>query len=464
MIDLHLNIDIKTLPEDEARNKIDHINKIAGHFCSIKNFEECKYCSDNALEMATAINYDKGIADAKYYLGLISYSAENYPEAVLNFIESEKLYESVNDFKNQAKVYQELGVTYWQIGDYANEIECFFKALKIFRDTGQKKEEANCLNSIGNYHLEMGEYESALEYHKMSLVLKKDFKDIRGIILTLYNMAMTHNNIGSGKTAKGNYDEASYSYKTALKYYLKALEFNTKIEQDLFFKNRIMQNLGLTYSNLNDFEKPMEIFAECIDYFTKTGNEIDKCDTLVFMAINYTAMGDTENAKKTFFKAIEIAERLNIKRLILTARRYLGEFYKRSGNFKLALPNFRKYAELEFERTKTLLDGDIKRLNVMHKVDVAKKETEMLTDKNEHLRALNLELKKLNSEKNYFLNVTANDLKIPLDKISAKIHSTKTEEKEKKLNNLSEILLESSYMQRIVSDLLILNESEASQA
>ena len=61
MIDLHLNTDIKTLPENEAHKKLDGINQIADHFHSIKNYEDCKYCADNALELSETINYVKGI-------------------------------------------------------------------------------------------------------------------------------------------------------------------------------------------------------------------------------------------------------------------------------------------------------------------------------------------------------------------------------------------------------------------
>lgn len=39
MIDLHLDIDIKSLPEEEAKKKIDGINQVAAHFYTIKNFE-----------------------------------------------------------------------------------------------------------------------------------------------------------------------------------------------------------------------------------------------------------------------------------------------------------------------------------------------------------------------------------------------------------------------------------------
>ena len=66
-------------------------------------------------------------------------------------------------------------------------------------------------------------------------------------------------------------------------------------------------------------------------------------------------------------------------------------------------------------------------------------------------------------EKNYFLNVAANDLKAPLEKITEKINSIKQTKTEDSLRDLSEILLESSYMQNIISDLLTINELDTAK-
>lgn len=467
MINLHLDIDIRTLPEAEAMKKIDDINQVAEHFCSIKNFEEGMYCAENALNMAEAIGYHNGIAQAKYTIGFIFSRREDYSSAISVLIEAEKNSAGTNDLKCTGEICQLLGFCYWNIGDYSNDIEFFFKAVSVFNRAGMREKEANSLNSIGNFYLETKEHDLALDYYRKSISIKKELCDINGIIFSLYNMALTINNVAAARDAKDlnnvSDETAQALYYKALKYYFAALDFNTKLERDEFLEHRILQNIGLTYTNISRQEEALEIFLKNIEYFTKTGNEVDKCDTLIYLSITDLSLGKIEEAERALKQAEEIAVRLNIKRLILHVSRNFATHYEKRKMFKEALYYHRKYTELELERSKTIVEDNITKLNILHTVDLTKKETQVLSEKNEQLKALNSDLVKLNNEKNYFLNLAANDLKLPLEKISKKINLIRTGDKEKKYKELTEVLIESSHMQNIISDLLTLNESQSAK-
>lgn len=467
MINLHLDIDIRNLPDEEAKKKIDDINQVAEHFCSIKNFEEGNYCADNALNMAEAIEYHKGIAQAKYTIGFILSRNENYSSAISVLIEAEKISLWSNDLKCLGEICHLLGFCYWQIGDYSNEIEAFFKAVSAFNQAGMREKEANSLNSIGNFYLETKEFDLALQYYKMSINIKKQLQDVNGIIFSLYNIALTFNNIAAARDSEDkssiSLETAQNLYNKALKYYFAALDFNIKLERDEFLEHRILQNIGLTYTNIGKQEGALKLFLKNIEYFTKTGNEIDKCDTLIYLSITELSLGKIEEAELNLKRAEDIAERLNIKRLILHVSRDFATHYERRKMFKEALFYQRKYTELELERTKSIVEDNITKLNVLHTVELTKKETQVLSEKNEQLQSLNNALIKLNTEKNYFLNLAAIDLKLPLEKISKKINLIRTVDKEKKRQELTEILIESSHMQNIISELLTLNESQSAK-
>jgi len=462
MIDLNLNTDIRSLSVQEAHKKIDGINQVAEHFFFIKNFDDCKYCAKIALELAEAINYLKGIGEAKYSLAKISVVGEDYFSSIQNLSEAEKIFESTKDTKNCAKVNYELGLSYWYIGDYQNESESFFKALDLYRQLKFLKQEGDCLNSLGNYFVETGDFESSLEYHKMSLNIKRKIKDVRGIIFSLYNIALIHNNIAAFGLGD-DYELAQKHYKISLKYYKEALEFNQKLEKDVFLEKRILQNLAINYSNCEETEKASEMLLECIDYYTKTKNDIDKCDSLIYLGIIYTKNKEWEKAEESFMSALKITEILHSSRHSNSLYRNLAEMYRLTGDYKSALFYARKRTTLDLEKSKTLTDNNIRKLNVLHKVDIEKKNTEILAEKNKELQKINNELQRLNTEKNYFLNLAANDLKIPLGKISDKVHSIKSNKSESRLSELSEILTESSHIQKIISDLLSINESQTAK-
>ncbi len=465
MINLHTDIDIKSVSISDAHKKIDGINLVARHFYGIKNFDECKYCAENALEMAEEINYMKGIGEAKHNFGMISFKDEDYLHSIQNLIEARQLFESIIDFKNLAKVSYQLGLAYWQIGDYGNESECFFKALDLHRQMGNTKDEGNCLNSIGNYFVETGDYESSLEYHRMSLNIKRKIKDIKGIIYSLYNIALIHNNIAAFTLS--DMDLARIEYKKSLKYYSEALEFNNKFEKDTFLEKRILQNIALNYSNCGEPEKSLQILLDCVDYFTKAGNDADKCDTIIYLGIIYSKMNNFKKAEDSFLNALKIAERLHSDRHSVNLYKSFSEMYTMMENYKSALFYARKRSILALQRNKTLTDNNLRKLNVLHKVDITKKETEVLSERNDNLRLKNLDLIKLNSEKNYFLNLAANDLKIPLERITNSISIIRNKDKDKDKDNkpksLNEILMESSHMQKIISELLSKNELDTVQ-
>ncbi len=149
MIDLQTDIDIKSLPEPEARKKIDDINKVAGHFRLIGYYPESKYCAEHALKMAEAIQYVRGIASAKNHLGMISNNLGDFVSAIEELTASAKLYNLLSDSQNEADVYSHLGICYREIDDYATMIDILFKALYLYRDIEDEEREGNILNSIG---------------------------------------------------------------------------------------------------------------------------------------------------------------------------------------------------------------------------------------------------------------------------------------------------------------------------
>ncbi|MBS1492622.1 MAG: tetratricopeptide repeat protein [Bacteroidetes bacterium] len=465
MINLHLDTDIRTLPPEEAREKIDGINQVAEHFCRTKLYEECKYCSENALEMANLINYSKGIARAKFVLGLMYTRQENYSSAIPLLSEAEKIADETNDLHLTAQVCQQIGICYWNIGDYTNEIEAFFKSVDAYNRTNQLKGEADALNSIGNCYLLAKEFDSALEYYKLAIKIKKDIRDVNGIIYSLYNIALTNNNIAAEREfLVDNLDEQEITqkyYNKALKYYFAALEFNSELERDPFLEHRILQNIGLSYINVERADEAIEIFHKCIGYYESTGNNIDKCDTLINLSLALLALGKDEEAVEWLREANVISEKLGLKRLVMQIHFHFAKYYLKKKNYKTALEYQRKYAELDLERIKTLIEDKIRKLNILHKVDITKKETEILSRKNSHLKSLNDELVKLNSEKNYFLNVAGKDLRLPLEKIGNKLEIIKRVDTNSRIQNLTDILEDTSQMQGIISNLLAINESES---
>ncbi len=283
-----------------------------------------------------------------------------------------------------------------------------------------------------------------MEYYDKSLKLKGKQKDIDGCIRIFYNKGLIFFNL--------------QQYEKSLKYYYEALDFNMKIERSAFLEHRILQNIAHVYKHTGEYEKAIKIILNCIDYFYKTNNRTDRADSMRVLAGLYVRTQKFDLAEKYFKEAEELAKELNSKRLKMLINSELQEYCKELKDFKNALISARKYYELNRERNITIEKENIRKLNILHTVDLTKKETQVLTEKNEELKLLNNKLIRFNEEKNYFMNVAANDLKAPLQNITDKVNFIKSENKTEQIKHLSEILVESSYMQKVISDLLIINE------
>ena len=224
-----------------------------------------------------------------------------------------------------------------------------------------------------------------------------------------------------------------------------------------------MQNIASVYKATEKYEEAEKIYIECISYYEKTNNLTDKCDSMQGLATLYTSMKNKDAAEKLFEGAEALAKQLNSKRLLMLIYKGLTDFHREFKDYKNALKFRRLDVELDLERNKTIEKENIRKLNVLHKVDITKKETQILTEKNEELKKLNNKLLRLNEEKNFFLNLAGNDLKIPLERIGEKINYIRNGKKEQKYAELTDIVIESSHMQNIISDLLAVNESESAK-
>ena len=457
MIDLHLNIDISTLPELAAKQKVDDINKVAEFFCNQKSFDESMYCAENALLMSESINYLKGIAESKKNIGEAHYRKNEYKDAVLNLSEAAKLFVEINDLSNEAKTYINLAISYRYLDEYTTMIELCFKAFNLFREVNDEYSEGFILNIIGNYYLEVRQFELSIEYYSMSLKIQRKQKNIRRIIPVIYNIGLAYYNLG---LENSDLKEKAFYYEKSLSYYNTALNFNLRIDKDDFFRARILRNIAITYGSQGKREESEKIFLDCLAHFTKAKDKLETCETLTDMGKLYVDWQRYDKAKTILNQAEKLAVELESKRLQLAVAWKFYNLFRNEKDFYSALLYYRKLSVIEFERKNTFLENNIRKLNIMHKVDITKKETEMLSVKNEELKSLNKKLVKLNNEKNYFLNLAGKDLKQPLEKINKYTSSITQNGKENSQENLSLIIEESSNMQKIISDLLAINETE----
>ncbi|MBD3229595.1 MAG: tetratricopeptide repeat protein [Candidatus Lokiarchaeota archaeon] len=142
--------------------------------------------------------------------------------------------------------YESFANKYLNEGNYVEAIKYYLFAAKSYQEDGGifLEDAANCYNNASTLYTEMGNFDRAIIYYQKAIAcylkIEPDIEDKKSLF---HNIVAVCEDIAISSTASENYDDGS-------KFFLKALEFLTKIlemEDDLI-KRYINNQIVLDYS------------------------------------------------------------------------------------------------------------------------------------------------------------------------------------------------------------------------
>ena len=143
------------------KDKIDELNMQAWDvrvYDSLKSLE----LSRESVELARSINYHSGLAHGLKSLGFCFIRTAKNNEALPLLQEALALFESLNDLKGQAVVYEYLAVIQRNWGDFGSALELLFKALELSEQTAFKENAGTDHYQIGVTYKYLGNFEKRL--------------------------------------------------------------------------------------------------------------------------------------------------------------------------------------------------------------------------------------------------------------------------------------------------------------
>jgi CHAT domain-containing protein/Tfp pilus assembly protein PilF len=227
-----------------------------------------------------------------------------------------------------------LGLLYYSLGDYSKAEPLFKRALAIWEKTlgPDHPDVATSLNNVGVVYVELGEYRKAERLHKHALTIdeKAYGRDHRNVARDLNNLAELYRELGA-------HQKAEPFYKRALTIHEKTYGLeHPKVATSL-------NNLGLLYYSLGDYSKAEPLFKRALAIWEKTlgPDHPDVALSRNNLGYFYLADGSFHNAFKIFKKQ--------------DAPNGLGAFYLARGKnrkaaveFQRALNEAQKYELKEF--------------------------------------------------------------------------------------------------------------------
>ena len=273
---------IENAGEDTSR--VNALNALGYSLYRTKPGEAIRYGAE-AVELASKLGYQKGLAEAYKIEGLGYYMQGNYTEALRNWEPSLRLFELLEDQQGIANILSNRGSIFYTTGNNPRALEDYLRALPI----AEKRSDS----------LRIG-----------TLLL----------------------NIGSV------YSEQPSTRDSALNYYLRALDIG---------KNNGYSNLvSLAYINLGEFYLELKAYDSALDYFKRSlgvvSSSIDRSLTLNYIGRIYAQRNDFQTAIRYHQDALEQAMAENARLEIVRGLLGMGSTYEMQGNLMLAIENYRK--------------------------------------------------------------------------------------------------------------------------
>ena len=150
---------LKTAKEDT--NKVIVLNKLCW---LLRNDPSAITYSREALQLATKLHYDLGIATACNHMGVMYRNTGDYKKSLENHFISLDVSIKMNNKPSIARAYNSIAIAYLNQGDYPKSLTYHYKALQLRTELNDKEGQSSSLNNIGSIHHHLGDYTKALEF------------------------------------------------------------------------------------------------------------------------------------------------------------------------------------------------------------------------------------------------------------------------------------------------------------
>jgi len=285
------NLFIKLQNDSTSKGSIDQLNRIAGCYKDLTEFEKSYKYYNFASKIGEKSNYNKGIGDSFSGIGQILERNGKYEEGMNYYLNSNFQFKLAQD------------------------------------STGM----ATSFNNIGNMMYYQGEFEQALEYYKKSAQI--DFLKKNEL-----NLAMAYGNIGMIYQQLESLDSALY-YNQQCMMYLESIG-------NPFYLGTIYNNIALVYYDLEDFETSLKYHLKSKQIKERIDDKSGLATSLINIGNLKVKLEDYSDAIKDYQLGMTICDELNTPMLKMNAYKGLSKAFQKTNDYKNALDYYIIYSEI----------------------------------------------------------------------------------------------------------------------
>ena len=321
--------------------------------------EQAKSYAQQAIQLATDINYKPGLGDAYNRIGIAYDISGMYDTSIYFYQKALVIYNDIKNYRGRGSALNNLGLIYWNMADYDKALTYFFEALKDFELIKHDRFTANALNNIGLVYQDVKKYKDALIYHLKAKAVYEKIND-------LYLRGAVYNNLGNVYGYLNNLDSAEYYYKYDIR-------MQTDAEDDY--------GLSIAYNGYASLLLEKKYYDSALSYFDKSlilkvslNEVIGQAIIMLNIADIYRIKKDEKQQLEYLLKAKALAEKNDLKKQLISVYNDLANFYEEKDP-KLSYSFYKKYSEVKDSVFNENSNRQITELNT--KYETGKKELQL---------------------------------------------------------------------------------------
>ncbi len=351
---------------DDSLRQAESCQKIGLVYSSLLQSDSAFKYLNTALSLIGREKQVEAVGDILEDISYVWFRQNNYRNAANAYFEASEAFSRSGQATRQGECLNNAGLAYWNLGEFELALNYYQHALAIFKDAGNLYWQGLVNNNIGTIYWGLGIYNTALEYYHQAILFRHKTNDIKGEILTLNNIGLIYqewkkidqafayhrkgivlsdstNNIfgiAYSQINLGNCFFHKQQYDTALYYYQKSRQ-NYRLDNKKIGESLSLKHMGDVYQIRHQFDRAMEHYQYSYALADSIQNHYRICIALNSMAIVYFKQQHYQTALTKAKESLVIAEDQDYRDLKEKNYALLADIYEATGNFALALQNYR---------------------------------------------------------------------------------------------------------------------------
>lgn len=319
----------RKIDESSALNILGEVYRDLGYLTESLNAQKM------ALDIASEIGDGDREAVSLLCLANSYFELLEFKSALPLYERSLEIAEQIGNREGMRANLNNLGATYCQLGDYERAIQFHKKSLAMGRNTEGEMDQAASLTELGEEYARLGDHSSAMEHQEMALSSFRDLGDKSGQSIALHRL-------GSAYIGLGNHIKA---LEALLESRALCLELDTSSESEIALGSiaDILAQMGALTKTSSVCVKPIHPiplgrchlmwgdFIEARAQFIRRRAEAKDSQLPSRLLASYIGeglacegLGEIEDARDAFKKAVEILERRRDALTLSQRRKFLA--------------------------------------------------------------------------------------------------------------------------------------------